>query len=198
MHFDARRCVIALPVAILQQAEGMWTPRLPPEKRAAIRNIGAGVNAKIVLRFDEAFWPEDLTLLLSGEDTQLWWRPGRLREDEAPVITAFFGGSAVGRFRALGDDAPLSALRDLERFFGKKLESRLRDARFIDWGADQYARMSYSYLPPGGAGQRAALAWPVDDVLFFAGEASHPVRPCTVHGAIETGHRAAAEILATA
>jgi monoamine oxidase len=35
----------------------------------------------------------------------------------------------------------------------------------------------------------------VGGVLVFAGEATHVVRPCTVHGAIESGERAAAEVV---
>lgn len=58
--------------------------------------------------------------------------------------------------------------------------------------------MSYSYIPPGGSGLRAALAAPVDGVLFFAGEASSADRPACVHGAFETGVRAASEVVASA
>jgi monoamine oxidase len=41
------------------------------------------------------------------------------------------------------------------------------------------------------------LAAPVDDRLFFAGEATSPNFFSTVHGAYETGLRAAAEVLKT-
>jgi monoamine oxidase len=192
----ARRAIVTVPLAVLQQNGVAFAPALPPEKQRAIEGLGAGANGKIVLLFDEPCWPDDMTLFLSARDTQLWWRPGRLREDEAPVITAYFGGSAVERFRALGEAAPLAAMRDLEDFFGVKLESRLRNARFVDWPADPYARMSYSYIPAGGAGRRAELAKPIDNTLFFAGEATNNVRPSTVHGALESGLRAADEVLA--
>ena len=195
---EARRAIVTLPLAVLQQTGVKFTPALPPAKQHAIDGLGAGANGKIVLLFDEPCWPEDLTLFLSGRDTQLWWRPGILRDDEAPVITAYFGGSAVERFRALGEGASLAAIRDLEDFFDVKLESRLRNARFVDWPADPFARMSYSYIPPRGAGLRAELAQPVDDTLFFAGEATNHVRPSTVHGALESGLRAAQEVLSTA
>lgn len=195
---EGRRAVIALPVSLLQRETIAFDPPLPAEKTQAIGAIGAGANGKIVFRFDSAPWPDDLTLLLTGDDTQLWWRPGRLRDDEAPVITAFFGGSSVGRFRALGDDATAAALAVLEKALGKKLGSSLVSARFVDWEADPWAGMSYSYLPVGGAGMRARLAEPLGDTLFFAGEASSPVRPSCVHGALETGRRAASEILAAA
>ena len=193
--YEAKRAIITLPLAVLQQGDVAFDPPLPAEKQRAIAGLGAGANGKIILRFDERVWPEDLTLLLSGGDTQLWWRPGRCRDDEAPIITAYFGGSAVARFRALGDDAPIAALRELEEMLGPKLESRLEEARFVDWPADPYAKMSYSYIPPGGAGLRATLREPVDDVLYFAGEAANPVRPACVHGALESGVSAASEIV---
>jgi monoamine oxidase len=189
--FDAQRVVIAVPLALLQQDAIVFDPPLPELKRHALDGLGAGANAKIILRFDEQFWPDDLTLLFTDDDTQLWWRPGRCRDDEAPILTAFVGGPAVARFRALGEDAPAAAAQCLEQYFGVNASARLREARFIDWAADEWSRMSYSYLPPGGAGLRAALSAPLDGVLYFAGEATNPVRPSTVHGALESGIRAA-------
>jgi monoamine oxidase len=193
--FDAERVVIAVPLALLQQDAIVFDPPLPQSKLHALHGLGAGANAKIILRFDEPFWPDDLTLLFTDDDTQLWWRPGRCRDDEAPILTAFFGGPAVARLRALGEEAPAFAVHSLERYFGVNAGARLREARFIDWAADEWSRMSYSYLPPGGAGARAALSAPLDGVLYFAGEATNPVRPSTVHGALESGVRAATEIL---
>jgi monoamine oxidase len=195
--FDAQRAIVAVPLAILQARDIAFDPALPETKRRAIAALGAGANGKIILRFDEPFWPEDLTYLFTGDDTQLWWRPGRCRDDEAPILTAFFGGPAVGNFRPLGEGAPTEALRQLETYFGTKLGSRLREWRVVDWQADPWSKMSYSYLPRGGARMRAALSEPLDGVLFFAGEATNAVRPSCVHGAIESGLAAACEILAS-
>jgi monoamine oxidase len=196
--YEARRAIITLPLAVLQAGDVVFDPPLPADKLHAASGLGAGATMKIILRFDERFWPDNLTLLFTSLDTQFWWRPGRLRDDEAPVLTAFVGGSAVARFRALGDDAPFAATHELEAMFGVKLESRLQASRVIDWPADPYARMSYSYLPPGGTGLRASLATPVAGTLFFAGEATNAVRPSCVHGAFESGVRAAGEVMAGA
>ncbi|RZM05043.1 MAG: FAD-dependent oxidoreductase, partial [Sphingomonas sp.] len=53
---------------------------------------------------------------------------------------------------------------------------------------------SYSHARVGQAGQRAVLAAPVDDRIFFAGEACHPHDFSTAHGAYETGVAAARAI----
>src|SRR2546429_270227 len=63
-----------------------------------------------------------------------------------------------------------------------------------DWGRDPFARGAYSYVAVGGGNARAALSAPVDDTMFFAGEAtSTDDQDGTVNGALETGERAAAE-----
>ncbi|MGA2759731.1 MAG: FAD-dependent oxidoreductase, partial [Candidatus Cybelea sp.] len=66
-----------------------------------------------------------------------------------------------------------------------------------DWSGDPFARGAYSYVAVGGGNARAVLAAPVDDVLFFAGEAtSSDGQGGTVNGAIETGERAAVQAAA--
>ena len=71
----------------------------------------------------------------------------------------------------------------------------MQASRFVDWAADPYTAMGYSSVPPGGAGLRGMLAAPVGGVMFFAGEATNADRPATVHGALESGYRAAREVM---
>ena len=61
------------------------------------------------------------------------------------------------------------------------------------WSTDPWTLGSYSYLPVGATPQhRADLATPIDDRLFFAGEAVSADHPSTVHGARASGLAAAA------
>ena len=67
------------------------------------------------------------------------------------------------------------------------------------WLSDPWSLGSYSYLPVGATpADRAALATPVADRLFFAGEATSSEHPSTVHGAAASGRRAAREVAAVA
>jgi monoamine oxidase len=63
------------------------------------------------------------------------------------------------------------------------------------WAVDPFAMGSYSYAKPGCAEMRAVLAEPREP-LFFAGEACSRHRYSTAHGAFETGHDAADQVLA--
>jgi monoamine oxidase len=93
-------------------------------------------------------------------------------------------------------DATLNELRSIlpePIAIGDVTESRVRR-----WPVDPLARGGYSYLPPGaGLLDRRELARPVDASLFFAGEATNAQGESgTVHGAIDTGYRAASQALA--
>ena len=67
---------------------------------------------------------------------------------------------------------------------------------FHDWQADRYAGGAYSYALVGGEGAFAELGQPIDDALFFAGEATNSDGfNGTVHGATATGERAAREVI---
>ncbi|HNI26202.1 MAG TPA: FAD-dependent oxidoreductase, partial [Leptospiraceae bacterium] len=64
------------------------------------------------------------------------------------------------------------------------------------WSKDEFSYGSYAYIPPGAFPEdHDALGESVDDVLFFAGEATTGDYSGTVHGALISGREAAEEIL---
>ena len=79
-----------------------------------------------------------------------------------------------------------------------KLQELLEEAYFHDWQSDPFSRGAYSYGKVGSDGAQQALASPIENTLFFAGEATDVTgNNGTVHGAIASGYRAAGEILQT-
>jgi monoamine oxidase len=72
----------------------------------------------------------------------------------------------------------------------------VKPIRAHGWLSDPLAQGSYSYAAPGKADCRAALAAPVADRLFFAGEACSREDFSTAHGAYRTGLAAAEQAIA--
>src|SRR5262249_6131992 len=80
--------------------------------------------------------------------------------------------------------------------FGRDLRDLCVGGRVVRWHRQRYTRMGYSYLPVGcPAALRDWLAEPLPPTLFFAGEATNRQQPSTVHGALESGVRAAQQVL---
>jgi len=82
--------------------------------------------------------------------------------------------------------------------FGARLArgASLESAALHDWQRDPYARGAYGYVLAGGGNARRALARPVDDTLYFAGEAADVEGEAgTVAGAFNSGRTAARSLL---
>ena len=195
--FEARCAVVTLPLGVLQAGDVTFDPLLPVNKQAAIAGLGSGLVNKLILKFKEKFWTGPSPALLTTLDSQIWWRPGIGRTNEAPIVTGYMGGQAAERFMALGEErAIVEGLHHLEQMFGlKELQRQLETGWLVAWPADIYTKMGYSYVPVGGAGLRDQLAAPIEQVLFFAGEATSRECASTVHGALESGFRVAAEVM---
>jgi len=101
----------------------------------------------------------------------------------------------------MGRDPVEFALEELDELFGSHLARRSFEKGFVaDWGADPFVRGLYSYPTVHTTQQdREVLARSLDGKVFFAGEATDTAgHSGTVHGAMGTGWRAAAEVLRSA
>jgi monoamine oxidase len=209
----ARRALVTLPLGVLQAPEGAegavrFVPEVPGKAEAA-GALAMGSVVKVVLRFRRPFWEEalrfgagedgpgtrEVKFLMGDGAFPTWWTPSPV---QAPILTAWAGGGAALRVLAGGDPvgtalASLAGMLGVER---ARVEAELEECRFHDWQADPFARGAYSYGPAGALEARAELGRPAGDTLFFAGEATAAGGwNGTVDGAIESGRRAAREIL---
>jgi monoamine oxidase len=112
------------------------------------------------------------------------------------LIEVYTGGAFARQLEAEGTEAAAAFfMEQLGGLFGRDVASRLRLIAATAWAADPFARGSYSYARPGHADDRAVLAAPVNNQLFFAGEACSKAWFSTAHGAYVTGLAAAAAAL---
>ena len=112
------------------------------------------------------------------------------------MIEGYFGGSFARDLEKAGEGAfaPF-AVEQIAGLLGNDMRKRLTPMAESRWHQDLYARGSYSYAKVGCSAQRAVLAAPVDDRLFFAGEACSTHDYSTAHAACRTGVRAVEEAL---
>jgi monoamine oxidase len=170
-----------------------------------LQGIGFGPVIKLVLKFHSAFWA-DLDdgryrdggfFHATGREFPTFWTPLPVR---APVINAWAGGPRAARLAAKHDFGGLVrvALESLDAVFNHRcdVQSLLEAAYWHNWAADPFAHGAYSYVAVGGATARQDLGRPLEDTLFFAGEATDTDESATVTGALLSGERAASEVLA--
>jgi monoamine oxidase len=191
----ADQAIVTLPTSLIAEERILFAPALP-DKTAAAAGLPLGLADKLFLSLSDAGeFDEDSRLF--GHTDRTWTGAYHVRPFGRPQIEAYFGGSLAAELEAGGEAAFLDfAVAELTGLFGSGFARRVRPVGLHCWRVDPFARGSYSYALPGKAGCRAVLSAPVDDRLFFAGEACSRSDFSTAHGAYLTGIAAADQAIA--
>lgn len=207
---SADKVIVTVPLFVLKSDWLRFTPDLPTRKQTAIKNLGAGLIEKVVLKFKYNFWekvvkdadffghvPESregrgscgLFYDLSGK------RHGHTNK-AGNVLMTVLTGEAAAHAQEMTDKAVVDmCMAILQKLFPFKIPDP-QGYLVTHWGRDPYSGMAYSYIPVGSTGEEYDhLACDVDNKVFFAGEATNRYFPQTVTGAYLSGIREAAKIV---
>jgi monoamine oxidase len=191
----ARAVIVCVPTPALAEGRVAFSPGLPGKAEAAA-GLPLGLADKVFLGLGA---PESVPIEghLFGRTDRSETGSYHLRPFGRPYIEVFLGGRCARALEGEGPGAATTfALDELGELMGADFRRGLHPLGETAWAADPWALGSYSHALPGHAGDRAVLAAPVEDRIFFAGEATHGRFYSTVHGAWESGLRAAEEALA--
>jgi monoamine oxidase len=207
--FTARRALVTVPHGVLAASASndgaiAFEPALPESTLDAIAHIAMGPVVKVVLRFRNAVWESlnggvwrDGTFFNGDGIFPTFWTQLPVR---ANTLVAWAGGPEADTLAKMGDDERTAlALECAGRYFGdaRAIEAEFECAYQHDWQRDPFSRGAYTYTLVGGEGAREALAAPIEGRLWIAGEAAAGAKEGgTVAGALESGLRAAREIVA--
>jgi monoamine oxidase len=203
-EFQAPQSIITLPLGVLKAKSVIFSPALP-EKQNAMSFLVMGPVIRVTLCFSTKFWEQQKETanmgFLFSDDPQFptWWTSNPL---PSPIITGWAAGSHAlehsGKTHAEIIESAVQSLARILDMSSQDLSKQLVNAFTHDWQTDPFSLGAYSYAAVGGIDAARALGTPVEDTLYFSGEATNPDGyNGTVHGAIATGLRAAAEVLQT-
>jgi monoamine oxidase len=187
--------IVTVPTDVLCAGGLRFHPALP-DKIAAAAALPLGLADKLYLGLDDAEeFPKDSHLYGALDSV----RTGsyHVRPFGRPLIEVYFAGRFARELEAEGEAAFASfAIGQLASLLGDRMRKRLHPIAATAWARDPYARGSYSHAMPGHADARSILAAPVDERLFFAGEACMVQDFSTAHGAYRSGVAAADAVIA--
>lgn len=208
-QFVARRAIITLPLGVLKQGDVRFDPALDV-KQTALRGLEMGMVMRVVLQFRHRFWEElrdqrgrsmaDMSFLFSKDPNfPTWWTSMPMN---TPLLVGWAAGhkaeKLVRKSESDVEEQAVTALARVLRAERKMIEEELAACYLHDWQADTFSRGAYSYAAVGGENAANELAMPVEETLFFAGEATdYTGHNGTVHGAIRSGRRAAREVVSS-
>ena len=194
----ADRVVLALPFAVLRASVDYSQAGFKALKRTAIAELGMGTNSKLHVQFRTRHWE---SLGSNGEtvaDTgyQTTWDVSRAQPGRSGILVDYTGGK-IGASFGSGTAASRAS-----RFLGQ-IEPVLpgisaqwnRRATLDFWTADPWTLGSYSYWKVGQYTRFAGVEKEVEGACHFCGEHTSIDFQGYLNGAVETGERAAEEVI---
>src|SRR5436190_1590935 len=195
--FTARRAVLALPKTLI--ARLAHSPPLPPAYDQYLQRQPMGSVVKVNAVYDTPFWRDDGLSGTATSDTG----PIEITYDNSPpdgspgVLVGFMEGNQSRRLLGASDaERRQAALESLARYFGPKA---LSPRAYLDmvWAREPFTGGAYgSFNPPGVLTSMGADVAGPAGLLHFAGADYSPEWPGYMDGAIRSGERTAAEVLA--
>jgi monoamine oxidase len=208
--YSARKVLITVPLGVLQskpddEAHILFSPGLPGKLEAA-KSIGYGTATKVFLEFKEAFWESsenqirkmpELGLLISDTPFTACWTQ---LPNKTPLLTGWLAGPQAEKNKNTSDENIINiALDALGYIFNADksfLLKNLHAGKAVNWQTDPFSLGAYSYATVESKDAKKILAQPVEDTLFFAGEAlSEGTAMGTAEEALANGIKTAKQLL---
>lgn len=197
--------VLALPFSTLREVD-LSASGLSAAKRKVIQNLGMGSNAKVHIELAHKTWP---ALGYDGSAYGEWDAFGSAWDDcvplgpgAAPALYVGYPGGRVGASGLTGaahGPAPTADvgwfLGQIEQLFPGTTAAFTGRAYEDHWAVDPFSRGAYSYPRVGQSTSYLQIAAAREGATHFAGEHTSVENEGFLDGAVESGERAAREIL---
>lgn len=195
--------VIALPIGVLKDTSVIFEPPLPDVWKKAVEDIGIGYSSKVVVGFDEAFWPKDVgtfnvfSELATDGFLQSWTNAYRLSGN--PYLI----GNIFGQEAKVWETKPEKLKERVNLVLGELFGIEKVNAHIMktflhsNWSTDEFVLGSVSYPRVGNMPDLwQTLQKPVCPYIYFAGAYTETVSHVdSLHGAYNSGVRAAEQII---
>jgi monoamine oxidase len=193
---EARRAVVAIPPTLAGRID--YAPALPGARDQLLQRMPMGAVIKCMAVYDRPFWRDE-------------GRSGQVYSEAGPVVAVFDNSPPSGhpgvllgflegrRALRLGADPELrrrTVIDCFTRFFGPNAATPVHYLDH-DWQSEEWSRGCYgAHMPPGAWTQLGPVLRRPVGRLHWAGTETAERWSGYMEGAVESGQRVAAEILA--
>lgn len=195
----ADKVVLALPFSIMRSSVDLAKAGFEPLKLTAIREQGMGTNSKLHLQFSSRFWEAQGSNGDTFSDTgyQNTWDVTRAQPGKSGILVDYTGGKIGASFGAgTPESRAKQFLGQLEPVLPGATKAWNGKATIDFWTGYPWTKGSYAYWKVGQYQRFAGMEGRRQGNCLFAGEHTSIDFQGYLNGAVETGQRAAGEILA--
>ena len=193
----ADHVVLALPFSLLRSVD-FSKANFNQVKTWAINELGMGTNSKLHLQFNSRFWRDQGCTgeTYSDRGYQNTWEVSRAQPGASGILVNYTGGT-IGANANKGTPAQAAAafLRQIEPVLPGATAQWNGKAVRDYWTGYAWTKGSYSYWKAGQYTRFSGAEYEQSGNVHFAGEHTSQDFQGYLQGAVQTGERAASEIL---
>ncbi|HKJ38699.1 MAG TPA: FAD-dependent oxidoreductase [Anaerolineales bacterium] len=196
LMFDSAFAILAVPLTTARLIE--FDPPLPAAHQEMVNEVSYGAVTKVMIEYRKRFW-NDIGWngrLATDAPIVYTWDASSHFEHEHGIITAYTGGDNATKLSALSDEERIKlAISEIEKVVPGSSDL-IESTATVAWPNEPYTRGAYMALAPGEVTAHWKTLQEPAGRLFFAGEHATPIQGY-MEGAVESGQRAAREIIGT-
>jgi monoamine oxidase len=203
-RYDGQKLLITIPPAVLKNEAVRFFPH-PEEHMKALHKIETGGVIKFLVEFKEPEWENDdnddfrqfpdAHFIFSDAWVPTWWTQS---PSTTPLLTGWLSGPITNNLKLTDEILMDEAVKSLGYIFDCRedvLRSHIRAVKVINWMNDPFARGAYAYKTVETPAAIEVLSRPLEETVYFAGEAYHSGPEMgTVEAALASGADAASRM----
>ena len=196
---ECNRVIITCPINVLKSGDISFSPKLPTSTAGAMNNIGMSNGIKVALIFYVNFWGQQFNSIFNEGVAPEYYATGITRDEGNQVLMANINGENADSLAGKTDQEITQFLiDDLDVLFNGDASQQFKESFVTNWGNEPFFKGVSSFPKVSGSGAPEQFALPVNNRLFFAGEATAlNGNYGTVQGALESSERVVEEVLSS-
>ncbi|KAL4456614.1 hypothetical protein ABPG74_000721 [Tetrahymena malaccensis] len=189
--FQAKQVLITVTISQLKNNSIEFIPTLPQNKLDAIKTINFGISGKLQYRFKERFWPENFnSIILWDHDFGMTWNSSLCKDKKkSNVLTTLLVEDVAVKVEdeQVRKQLIQTFLEKLAKLFkNEKIPELIEEHIYTGYSTKEYIEGGYTTPTLHWTKERKDLAEPIQNRLFFGGEATSILNHSTIHGAYES------------
>ena len=197
--YEAEKVLVTVPLKILQNNYINFNPSLSNEKLDALNQVEMPDGLKVFIEFSERFYPDILMIdnLLDAmmNSNHTYYNAAFGKDSDKNIFALFTVGEPASRYTSLETDEAIfnKVMSELDEIFDGKASKYYVKYVIQNWSQEPFIQGSYSHYDNYDA--MNILREPINEKIYFAGEALSSESQSTVHGAGESAYSVAEMML---
>jgi monoamine oxidase len=203
--FIGDKVIITTPVSVLKSGSIQFTPAIPNHMEA-LQQLETGGVIKFLIEFNDAIWQREqetkfrqmknLNFLFTDAFVPTWWTQN---PSTVPLLTGWLAGPVLSTINLDDENLLNNAFESLAYAFNctlQELKQEVSAAKVFNWATDPFALGAYAYKTLQTSAAVKKIITPIDNTLYFAGEALYDgAEMGTVEAALRSGDAVAGMVI---